>query len=163
MLICDLAWVTEKSRMTVTTQLRRIIDAYLGRSTKPVWNRILRLSTFRLQNSSNFNAAIQIFLCQHEPNLPIFHCYVKFASQSLNEYMNLNSMIFVYKVFFRLHLITNLLSFLLRNDSPQKEFYGLQVFRLIEIKDIWQWLSQVFFLSELFTIYIFMNHLSLVE
>ena len=76
--LCDLAWVTEKSRMMVTIQLRRIINAYLGRSTKPVLNRILRLSNFRLQNSSNFNAAIQIFLWLHEPNYPIFYSYVKF-------------------------------------------------------------------------------------
>ena len=62
----------------VTIQLRRIINAYLGRSTKPVLNRILRLSNFRLQNSSNFNAAIQIFLWLHEPNYPIFYSYVKF-------------------------------------------------------------------------------------
>ena len=34
--ICDLAWVPEKSRMMVTIKIRRIINAYLGRSTKPV-------------------------------------------------------------------------------------------------------------------------------
>ena len=64
--------------MMVTIELRRIINAYLGRSTKPVLNRILRLSNFRLQNSSNFNAAIQIFFWLHEPNYPIFYSYVKF-------------------------------------------------------------------------------------
>ena len=49
--------------MMLTIQLRRIINAYLGRSSKPVLNRILRLSNFQLQNSSNSNAVIQIFLC----------------------------------------------------------------------------------------------------
>ena len=63
--------------MMATIQLRRIINAYLGRST-PVLNGILSLLNFRLQNSSNFNAAIQMFLYLHEPNSPIFHYYVKF-------------------------------------------------------------------------------------
>ena len=63
--------------MMVTIQLRRKRNAYLERSTKPVLNRILSLSTFRLQNSSNSIAVIQIFLCLHEPNSLIFHPYFK--------------------------------------------------------------------------------------
>ena len=51
---------------------------YLRRSTKPVQNKIPRLSNFWLQNSSNLVAAIQIFLCLHEPNSPIFHSSVTF-------------------------------------------------------------------------------------
>ena len=140
-----MAWVTEKSRMMVTIQLRRIINAYLGRFTKPVLNRILRLSNFWLQNSSNFNAVIQIFLCLHEPNSPFVHSYVSFASQSANKYLHLKTMMFVYKAFSRSHLVTNLWSFLPRNDIPQKGFYGPKVFRLTEIKDMWQWRAQVFF------------------
>ena len=131
-----MAWVTEKSRMMVTIQLRRIINAYLGRFTKPVLNRILRLSNFWLQNSSNFNAVIQILLCLHEPNSPFFHSYVSFASQSANKYLHLKTIMFVYKAFSRLHLVTNLWSLLPRNDIPQKGFYGPKVFRLTEIKDV---------------------------
>ena len=129
-----MAWVTEKSRMMVTIQLRRIINAYLGRFTKPVLNRILRLSNFWLQNSSNFNAVIQIFLCLHEPNSPFFHSYVSFASQSTNKYLHLKTMMFVYKAFSRLHLVTNLWSFLPRNDIPQKGFYGPKVFDWLKLK-----------------------------
>ena len=46
-------------------------------------------------------------------------------------------MMFVYKAFSRLHLVTNLWSFLPRNDIAQKGFYGPKVFRLTEIKDIY--------------------------
>ena len=103
-------------------------DGYLGLYTTPVPNTILRSSNFRSRNSSNFNAAIQIFLYLHEPNSRIFHSYDK-------------SRLIIAPL--RVHLITNL-CFLPRNDIPQKAFYGLQVFWLIEIKNMWQWLSQVF-------------------
>ena len=61
-----------KSRSKVTLN-----DGYLGLYTTPVPNTILRSSNFRLRNASNFNAAIQIFLCLHEPNSRIFHSYDK--------------------------------------------------------------------------------------
>ena len=65
--LCVFAWFTEKSTMMVTIQLRRIINAYPRRSTKSVLNRILRLSIFRLQNSSHFNAPLFPFQCQVSP------------------------------------------------------------------------------------------------
>ena len=121
--LCDLARVTEKSRMIMATiQLRRIINACLRRSTKPVQNEILRLSNFRQQNLSNLDATIKIFLCLHEPNSPIFRSYVTFHL-TLNTFLHLNAMIFVCKVLSRLHLITNLLSFLPRNNIPQNAFH----------------------------------------
>ena len=106
----------------VIIQLRRIINAYLRRSTKPLQNEILRLSNFRLQNLSNLDAAIQIFLCLHKPNSPIFHFYVTFRL-TLNKCLHLNAMISAYRVFSRLHLITNFLSFLPRN-VPQNAFHS---------------------------------------
>ena len=113
----------------VIIQLRRIINAYLRRSTKPLQNEILRLSNFRLQNLSNLDAAIQIFLCLHKPNSPIFHSYVTFRL-TLNKCLHLNAMISTYRVFSRLHLITNFLSFLPRNDIPQNAFHS----RNLELK-----------------------------
>ena len=107
----------------VIIQLRRIINAYLRRSTKPLQNEILRLSNFRLQNLSNLDAAIQIFLCLHKPNSPIFHFYVTFRL-TLNKCLHLNAMISAYRVFSRLHLITNFLSFLPRNDIPLNAFHS---------------------------------------
>ena len=77
------------------------------RSTKSVQNEILLLSNFRLQNLSNLDAAIQIFLYLHKPNSTIFHSYVTFRL-TLNKCLHLNTMIFAYRVFSRLHLITNL-------------------------------------------------------
>ena len=56
-----------------------------------------------------------------------------------------SDLIFIYKVFFHLHLQTNHWSFLPRNVITQKAFCVPQVFRLIEIRDMWQWLSQFFF------------------
>ena len=107
----------------VIIQLRRIINAYLRRSTKSVKNEILRLSNFRLQNLSNLDAAIQIFLYLHKPNSTIFHSYVTFRL-TLNKCLHLNTMIFAYRVFSRLHLITNLFSFPPRNDIPQNAFHS---------------------------------------
>ena len=93
--ICDLPWVAEKSRMMVTIQLRRIINAYLGRSSKPVLNRILRLSNFQLQNSSNSNAVIQIFLCLRD---------FPFLSQVSPHSSSINICICIYFAFTRFSL-----------------------------------------------------------
>ena len=57
----------------------------------------------------------------------------------------MNASIFFYKVSSRLHRKTSLWSFLPRNGIPPKAFYGPPLFRLIEIKDVWQLLSQAFF------------------
>ena len=121
----------------VTIHFHRIINAYLGRSTKTVLNRI--------QCLSNFNAAIQIFFCPHKPNSPISIPMSSFASQPLNKYLHLNAMIFFCHVFFRLHLIKKPLKFSASKRYTTKAFYGPLVFQLIEIKYMWQWLSQVFF------------------
>ena len=61
--------------------------------------------------------------------IPLFSILMSsFASQLLNKYSHLNAVIFVYKVFSRVHLITNLLSFLPRNDIPQKAFMDRKFF-----------------------------------
>ena len=54
---------------------------------------------------------------------PIFHSYVTFRL-TLNKCLHLNAMISAYRVFSRLHLITNFLSFLPRNDIPQNAFHS---------------------------------------
>ena len=52
------------------------------------------------------------------------------SAKSLHE-RPMNAMIFVLQGFLSLKLITNLWIFLPQNDTPQKTFYGPQVFRLI--------------------------------
>ena len=136
-----------------STTARRVTSITWGPppQCKQALNGILRLLNFRLQNSSNFKAVIQIFLC-----LPDFSfiCQVSPHSRSKTICIWMRWSLFT-RVFSRLHLITDLWSFLPRNYKGQKAFYGPQVFRLIEIKDIWQWPSQVFFfLSEKYGIFV---------
>ena len=101
--------VTEKSSMIVTIQPRSIINVYLRRSTKIVQDSSsLCLLNFCRKNSSNLDAAIKsFFACISQiksSSIPMS----RFTSQLLHKYLHSSVMIFVYKVFFRLHLIANL-------------------------------------------------------
>lgn len=101
--------VTEKSSMIVTIQPRSIINVYLRRSTKIVQDSSsLCLLNFCRKNSSNLDTAIKsFFACISQiksSSIPMS----RFTSQLLHKYLHSSVMIFVYKVFFRLHLIANL-------------------------------------------------------
>ena len=100
-----------------TIQLRRIINATSGvLQNHHKYNLVFIKFIFRLQNWSNLNASIQIFFCLHKSNSLFPIPMSSFASQLLNKDLHLNAMIFDYKVFSRLHLITNLWIFLPGND-----------------------------------------------
>ena len=110
----------------VTIQLLIKINAH--RIYKKAQNNILRLSNFRLQNLSNLDAVIQIFLCLHKPNFTVFHLCVTFHHTVARKYLHCNAMIFVYRVFSRLHLITDLEVFCLGTKIPQNGFYATHSF-----------------------------------
>ena len=65
------------------------------KSTKPAQNSILQLSNYYLQNLTNWDAAIQIFLNLYKLNSTIFHSYVTFHL-TVAQY---NTTIFVHRVF----------------------------------------------------------------
>ena len=93
----------------------------------------------KLQILKSLNETLQFeFFSAYTSQISLFSIPLSSSAvQSLNKYLHFIAMIFVYKVFYRLHLIRNLWSFPLRNDMPQKAFYGPQVFRLIEMRDTW--------------------------
>ena len=64
----------------INIQLRRIIN--VNTAYRTAQNIILRLSNFRLQNSSNLAAGIQIFPRLHRPNSTIFHSITGSPSSS---------------------------------------------------------------------------------
>ena len=110
----------------VTIQLYKTINAY--KIYKTAQNSILRLSNFRPQNLSNLDIAIQIFPCLHKPNSTVFHFCVTFHHTVAQKYLHCNAMIFVYRVFSRLHLITDLEVFSLGTKIPQNGFYATASF-----------------------------------
>ena len=69
------------------------------KSTKPAQNSILQLSNYYLQNLTNWDAAIQIFLNLYRLNSTIFHSYVTFHL-TVAQY---NTAIFVHRVFSHSH------------------------------------------------------------
>ena len=85
-------------------------------TTKTAKNSILRFTNFRLRNSSNLAAGIQIFLaCISQ--IPSFSNPMQLiASQELNIFLHCKAMIFVYTVFFSLYLR----SFLPRNENTSE-------------------------------------------
>ena len=114
----------------VTIQLVIKINAH--RIYRTAQNNILRLSNFRLQNLSNLDAVIQIFLCLHKPNFTVFHLCVTFHHTVARKYLHYNAMIFVYRVLSRLHLITDLEVFCLGTKIPQNGFYATHSFFLTD-------------------------------
>ena len=118
--------ITESTTIMVTIQLYKTINAY--KIYKTAQNSILRLSNFRPQNLSNLDAAIQIFLCLHKANSTVFHFCVTFHHTVAQKYLHCNAMIFVYRVFSRLHLITDLEVFFLERKYLKTDFMRPLVF-----------------------------------
>ena len=91
------------------------------KSTKPAQNSILQLSNYYLQNLTNWDAAIQIFLNLYKLNSTIFHSYVTFHL-TVAQY---NTTIFVHRVFSHSHKLKFLC---LGTNIPQNTFYVTRSF-----------------------------------
>ena len=77
-LLESLQKVIDRSRMMVSNFAEQLTKVYIRQCIKTVQNKIT-FSNFYLQNSSNSDAAIQIFLRLHKPNSTVFHPYVTFC------------------------------------------------------------------------------------
>ena len=109
------------------------------KSTKPAQNSILQLSNYYLQNLTNWDAAIQIFLNLYNLNSTIFHSYVTFHL-TVAQY---NTTIFVHRVFSHSHKLKIFVPW--NKYTSEHILCDQKFFWLIEIKDIQKWIPQVFF------------------
>ena len=109
------------------------------KSTKPAQNSILQLSNYYLQNLTNWDAAIQIFLNLYKLNSTIFHSYVTFHL-TVAQY---NTTIFVHRVFSPSHKLKIFVPW--NKYTSEHILCDQKFFWLIEIKDIQKWIPQVFF------------------
>ena len=99
----------EHHNIMVTIQLLIIVNASKIYKNGSKW--YSAFIEFPFAKFLHLDAANSFFLRRHKLNSTVFHLYVTFHHTVAQKYLHCNAMIFVYRVFSRLHLITKFLKF----------------------------------------------------